>query len=258
MMNSKILSGLTSITFRELSPEKIIDLTVQAGLDGIEWGGDIHVPHGDIKTAREINKMTVDAGLDIIAYGSYFRLGNISSKSPDFQAVLDSAVALQASVIRVWAGDKGSAESDTAYWEKVIDETKNVAKIAAEANIEIAFESHLNSLTDTGESSVKLLKAVNCENVKTYWQPLPELSDEDNLEDIDLILPWLRNVHVFQWLPEDYTRCPLSDGKEKWAKYFNKISNMKKDVYAIFEFVKDDSPEQFLTDAETLKRIINN
>ncbi len=252
-----IKTGLTSISHRQLEPTKIISLAVQANLNGIEWGGDIHVPHGDTKIAREVGKMTTDAGLDIIAYGSYFRLGNISSETPEFKSVLDSAVALQASVIRVWAGDMGSAKADENYWNKVVGETKNIAKLAAQANIEIAFESHLNSLTDTGESSVKLLEEVNCENVKTYWQTIPELSDEENLKDLNLVFPWLKNVHVFQWLPEDYERCSLSDGTVTWQKYFKKIKTMENDVYAILEFVKNDSPNQLLIDADTLNKLIN-
>jgi hypothetical protein len=43
-----IQTGLVSITFRQLSPPAIIDLVRQAGLEGIEWGGDVHVPHGDL------------------------------------------------------------------------------------------------------------------------------------------------------------------------------------------------------------------
>jgi hypothetical protein len=44
-----IRTGLVSVTFRQLSAEEIIKLVVCAGLEGIEWGGDIHVPHGDLK-----------------------------------------------------------------------------------------------------------------------------------------------------------------------------------------------------------------
>ncbi len=38
--------GLCSITFRDLSVEQVIALSVRAELDGIEWGGDYHVHQG--------------------------------------------------------------------------------------------------------------------------------------------------------------------------------------------------------------------
>jgi len=257
MTNSNILSGLTSITFRDLDSKEIIDLAVKAGLNGIEWGGDIHVPHGNTKIASETRKMTVDAGLDVIAYGSYFFLGDSSRKKLNFKKVLDSAVALHAPVIRVWAGKIASASTDENYRNKIIEETKSIAKLAAEANIDIAFESHLNSLTDTGESSVDILKKIDMENVKSYWQPIPSLSDEENLRKLNLIFPWIKNVHVFHWKNDNSTRLALSAGKEKWEKYFDDFSAIKNDAYAIIEFVKNDSPEEFLADAETLKQLIN-
>ena len=42
-----VRAGLCSITFRSLDVATIIDLAVSAGLDGIEWGADVHVPVGD-------------------------------------------------------------------------------------------------------------------------------------------------------------------------------------------------------------------
>jgi 3-dehydroshikimate dehydratase len=60
-------TGLVSITFRRHSPEQIIAWVKQAGLDGIEWGGDIHVPHGNVTRASEVRAMTIDSGLTVAA-----------------------------------------------------------------------------------------------------------------------------------------------------------------------------------------------
>ena len=66
-------TGLLSVTFRSLPFERIIDLTVQAGLDGIEWGGDVHVPPGELKLAERIGQAARGAGLVNFSYGSYWR-----------------------------------------------------------------------------------------------------------------------------------------------------------------------------------------
>ena len=139
------LAGLVSITFRKLTPAEIIALVKQTPLAGIEWGGDIHVPHGDVKRAAEVGRMTRDAGLAVSAYGSYYG----ETDRLVFERVLDSAVALGAPVIRIWAGRKGSAA----------------------AGRQIAFEFHGGSLADTPESCLRLLQAVNHPAVFTYWQP---------------------------------------------------------------------------------------
>ena len=36
-------TGLVSVTFRDKTPEEIISTVKQCGLEGIEWGGDVHV-----------------------------------------------------------------------------------------------------------------------------------------------------------------------------------------------------------------------
>ena len=69
-----LIPGLVSVTFRQLAPREIVQLAAAAGLRGIEWGGDIHVPHGDLQAARAVRDITAAAGLQVLAYGSYFRL----------------------------------------------------------------------------------------------------------------------------------------------------------------------------------------
>ncbi|MDD5482315.1 MAG: hypothetical protein PHP98_01495 [Kiritimatiellae bacterium] len=46
------ISGLTSVTFRKLSCRKVAALVKKAGLAAIEWGGEVHVPHGDIARGK--------------------------------------------------------------------------------------------------------------------------------------------------------------------------------------------------------------
>ncbi len=178
-----IQPGLVSITFRQLTPEEIIDLVSQAGLSGIEWGGDIHIPHGDIERAAEVRKMTQEAGLMVAAYGSYYRLGG--KDSPKFENVLVSAVALETPKIRVWAGEKSSEAADVNYRQKVIDDAKRIADIAAEKGITIVTEWHGNTLMDKLDSALAFLAEVGRDNFKTYWQPLVDRPVETQLSESD-------------------------------------------------------------------------
>ena len=101
--------GLVSVTFRQLSPEGIIDLCASSGLQAIEWG-DVYVPPGDDRVASRVGEMTRRAGLSVAAYGSYYRLA--ASEASPFEEVLASAEAMGAPAIRVWAGNRGSADTD--------------------------------------------------------------------------------------------------------------------------------------------------
>ena len=68
-------TGLVSISFRDKTPEEIIEYSLCSGIDAIEWGGDVHVPHGDIEKAKEVARLTLDAGLSMPEYGSYYIIG---------------------------------------------------------------------------------------------------------------------------------------------------------------------------------------
>ena len=247
-----IHSGLVSVTFRKLSPEEIVSLVSKAGLEAIEWGGDIHVPHGQVDRAKDVRKMTEDAGIKMPSYGSYYSVGH-EEESVSFQAVLDSAVELGVQTIRVWAGKKGSKEADADYRKIIVEDSQRIARLASEAGIGIAYEYHSNTLTDTHESAVRLLKDVAADNVGTYWQPPEKLNLEQCLEGLEAVLPWLVNVHVYNEDDETEELLPLAGGEDRWMRYLKVIASTGREHFAMLEFVRGNSPDAFLEDAKVLK-----
>ncbi len=247
-------TGLVSVTFRKKSPKEIIELVSKAGLNGIEWGGDIHVPHGNVIRAREVYKRTEDSGLKVAVYGSYYRVGSETESISSFQEVLDTALELNAPNIRVWAGNRGSNEADEAWWKKIIDETYRISELAKTAGVTISFEYHGGTLTDTGDAALRLMKAVGGNNVRCNWQPPVGLDFSKRMEGLKQILRWLCNVHVFWWNIQE--RLALEDGISDWKKYMELIRDEKEERYCMIEFVKNDDPNQFLQDASALKKIL--
>ena len=246
-----ILPGLVSITFRKLKAEKIVSLTAEAGLTGIEWGGDIHVPHGDIKTAKTVKQMTLDAGLKVAAYGSYYRFDD----QLVFEDVLETALALGAPLIRIWAGHKGSAHILENERAQIVRKSYEIAHMADEVGVKVAYEYHGNTLTDTLESTVSLLEEVNHPNIYSYWQPLTNHSLKQRLNGIKNIGKWLTNIHVYHW-DESSRRLPLAAGEHLWTQYMELIHRLPEQRYAMIEFVRSDDPDQFLKDAEYLCELL--
>ena len=107
------IPGLVSITFRKLTVEQIIDLCVEAGVKCIEWGGDVHVPPTDPANAARVGKLTAEAGLQVGAYGSYYRCGEADNTST-FEQVVEAAKLLNAPTIRVWAGKTEAFDASSA------------------------------------------------------------------------------------------------------------------------------------------------
>jgi len=247
-MSSMLHSGLVSVTFRKLSVPEIIDLCVQSKLEGIEWGGDIHVPAGDMQHAKETNRLTLENGLKVAAYGSYYRLG---TQAAPFESVLETAQALGAPTIRVWAGIMDSQDASEAYWENVIREGQQIADMAAAAGISISYEFHPQTLTNTAESTLRLLQMIQRENIYSYWQPAVGADEEANSWSLAKLLPHLGNIHVFHWFPK-YERHPLSTGADDWANYLSILRASQTERFLMMEFVENDSIESFVRDARTL------
>lgn len=245
-------SGLVSVTFRKLPVAEIIQLVAATGLDGIEWGGDHHVPHGKLKIAQETFQQTTDAGLKVAAYGSYYRFDG----TLEFESVLATAVELKAPVIRVWAGTKGSQDTTTAERDYIVDKARAIGDLAATANIKVAFEYHGKTLTDQVDSTVSLLTEIDHPNIYTYWQPLDSHTYSEQMRGLLAVKPWLVNIHVYHWTYNGH-RLPLLAGTRQWTEFIRFLKTESLDPYLLLEFVRNDNTEQFKIDAQNLKKLMS-
>ncbi|MDR2178075.1 MAG: sugar phosphate isomerase/epimerase [Treponema sp.] len=246
------MTGVTSVTFRKFSPEKIISLAKNAGLRGIEWGGDVHVPpvdgnSGENSFAAAVRDMTTSAELTVLSYGSYHKL----CAGLDFAPVLAAARTLGAPLIRVWAGTAASAAADDEYYRKAAKELRDICLSAADAGIKIGLEYHRGTLTDTAASAKKLVLLTGQKNLRLYWQPNPDIPADEHYREIALLLPWISYVHVFFW-EKGNIRRPLADGEAVWKEYIRLLGHGKN---YIMEFVQDDREDNFLADARVLARL---
>lgn len=251
--------GLVSVTFRELSVEEIINVAKNAGLECIEWGADVHVLPGDIEKALKVAKLMKENGLETVSYGSYYRVG----QSKDFETIIETAIALETKNIRIWAGVKDSEEVSCEQRKQLVDEIKSITSLASKKGLTVSFEYHGWTLTNTQESTVKLLEEVNMDEIFTYWQPLAGISHEENLNNLKQLnrLGKLKNIHAYHWVnnvkPYNWVntvRLPLIEGKEVWQEYIDLGRETAESI--LLEFVKDDSIDQFYEDAKILKEMM--
>jgi len=251
-----IRPGLVSISFRQLAPHAVIEQCVRAGLDGIEWGGDVHVPHGDIACAREVARQCADAGLAIAAYGSYYRAGSSELAGLPFSTVLETARALGAPLMRIWAGTSSTAQTDDAQRRHVIDDCRRICQMAGDAGMRIAFEFHDGTLADSAEATRDLLRTVDHPACATFWQPPHGLPTDDAAAGLRLLLPWLSNLHVFHWWPDAGRRLPLADGAKRWRQFFVVLAGDPRDHWASLEFLPNDDPGLLPQEAQTLRQLL--
>ncbi|MCZ2404596.1 sugar phosphate isomerase/epimerase [Paenarthrobacter sp. Z7-10] len=240
--------GVCSVTLRADSIEQVVEASAAAGLAGIEWGTDVHLR--DTVDAVRAARATVSAGLRVLSLGSYYRVGSAA----DFDAVLAIARAAAAPRIRVWAGDMGSAQSGPDIWSAVVADARRIGRLAAVHEMDLAFEYHGGTLTDSAESTLELLERVGCANIGTYWQPPVGMPDQEALVSLHKILAHVIGVHAFSWWPET-ERLPLSGRSQLWHEASGALRSTGRNLDVLLEFVADDSPAQLLRDAAYLRRL---
>jgi sugar phosphate isomerase/epimerase len=253
-----IRTGLCSVTLRALPADEVIRVTAAAGLAGIEWGADVHVSPGDLGTAASVRADTRAAGLHVTSYGSYYRAGH--DDAADFGAVLDTARALGAPRIRVWAGATASADATPAERAAVVAAARDAVDRAAAAGIQVAFEFHGGTLTDDAGSARELLEAVDAAaggraRVATYWQPPEGMPDEEALAGLRRLLGRVPAVHVFSWWPGNERRR-LADRASLWRAAFGRLLEQGEPLDALLEFVPGDDPGVVAAEAQTLSQLL--
>lgn len=250
--------GLVSISFRALSPRDLISACAKSQLEAIEWGADVHAPPDNLENARQVGQMTRDAGLEVAAYGSYWRC----DETP-FEPILEAALAMCAPLIRVWAGKVDARESTRAGWTQTSQRLAAATALAREANVQVATEFHGGTLTSSGASARRLMQSSEQTQLSTLWQPLRcgpdfEAQIEENVAELHCVAPCLSNVHVYEWADDaegKRQRLPLSQSAG-WPRYVEELRQIGGSRWLLLEFVPNDDPAILAREAAALRGFI--
>ena len=246
------ITGLVSISFRGLTTDEILGYVREAGLDAIEWGGDVHAPAGNIDVAEKAGEITRASGLMLPEYGSYYRLGVSGEEALD-EAVA-SAKALGTDTVRIWAYNKGSDQVSTEEYASVVADAKRICKKYPE--IIFCTECHNHTLTDDCDKHLKFLQDIGTENFKTFWQPNQLKSFAYNQRSAEMLAPYTKAIQVFSW--EGDRKLPLIAHREKWVAYLKTFASQSeaRDVYLMLEFMHDNRIESLSETAKQLREIL--
>jgi 3-dehydroshikimate dehydratase len=257
-----IVPGLCSVTFRRLIPDEVIDAAVRAGVDGIEWGADVHAPPGGGAAIAALAARTRDAGLEVVSYGSYLGMAP-STGEDDVDAVLDTAEQLGAPMVRMWTELGVTADGPDAERERVTERTAALAQQIVARGLLPTLEFHPGTLTATAQSANELLDAVGQPTLRTHWQPDPSLAPEIALGELTQVTAHLAHLHVFAWGRTGIDdRRPLADGAPLWVPAVELADREGAPLpghrYALCEYVRHDDPEQFVADVRDLRSWIDD
>ncbi|MNI22991.1 3-dehydroshikimate dehydratase [compost metagenome] len=148
----------------------------------------------------------------------------------------------------------GSAEADAQLRNQIVEDAKRIAEKAQLHGIKIDLEFHGGTLTDTVDSTQRLLEEIDSTHVRSYWQSPHDQTVDERVAGMRQILPWVANVHVFHWI--ERVQQPLMNGRADWSIYLDVLREAGVHRAVMLEFVRDSDPQQFLQDAEVLKQLL--
>jgi 3-dehydroshikimate dehydratase len=189
-------------------------LAASAGLEGLEVTA--RPPHLDPEAPREAlraaGRAVRDAGVAVVAYGSYLGRPDAHGEAAA-QREVAAAEALGAPLLRAWADCvPGAAEGGFAT---VVATLRAACDAAARHGIDVVVERHLGSFADTPERIDRLFAAVGRENLALNYQVLdllPQRLAAAQPEDARRLVPRARYFHLKNTRPAADGLGPMPPG----------------------------------------------
>jgi sugar phosphate isomerase/epimerase len=168
-----VKTALFTKIFAERDVDEAIDLAAEIGYDGVEpMGRDPHLgPDTSPERAAEIGDRVDERGLDIPCIatytGGYVTVSEAEREAElaDLEKFLRLADALDCDLLRHGAGGPPVHEATEEDFEMAATWMRRAADLAAEYDKTLAMEIHAHRLTETADSTLKLLEMVDRENV---------------------------------------------------------------------------------------------
>ncbi len=249
--NTCFKKGVVSVSFRDKTPEEIVESAAESGLQCIEWGSDVHVPFNNLENAREVFEKTAQKGLFVSSYGTYFGIDRDGLS--ELNCYMETAKALHTNKMRIWPPGKPSKKIIAdGEWKSYVKKTSRLAQVAEKSGIVLMLECHPFTLTDDYNAALEFFEAVNQPNLRLCWQPNQYKSLDYNLKSIKKLKRYIENVHVFNW--DKTQRYPLEDGIETWKSYLKEIEASPHCL--LLEFMHDDKFSSLPQTAAALDEII--
>ena len=179
------------------TPEDCVRVAKELGMDGIDW-----VTTYD-RDARELRKLSDDAGLPVVAHTFFLRKDDMPQLESVAARHLDDAVTLGAPVVMIPPSphpDVTTVEECRQLWIGIL---KKVAPLAAERNLKFSVENFPNPISAVVTSDDFYALKAEVPNLKLTFDNGNAASGEDQIESLRRCFKDIVHVHFKDWTRSD-------------------------------------------------------
>lgn len=249
----------TESLFR-LSLQSAIDLAGDLGFSAIEVA--CKAPHFDLATARRnpegIFQAIEHAGLDVAALSLYSNFTEPLQLAKQIEAAefyVRLAPMFKTRTVKLTPGPPASASATSQHWGNLHRAIDQLAPVAEQLGVRLAFETHMRQLTDSLVGTRRLLQMVSSNAVGLTVDFSNLAFAGENMEDvIDALSSRMYHVHVKNGrIDEDGTWrfLSLNEGLTDYLPIFVRLRRLGYEGYLSLECLGPDAREN---PAATLKR----
>ena len=241
--------GLVSISFRQHTPEEILEEMKRVNLSCIEWGSDVHAPCTDMEGLYKLAALQKKYGICCSSYGTYFRLGETPIE--ELENYIHAAKILETNILRLWCGNKIGTDMTDKERNEFLSICRQAATIAELNGVRLCMECHKNTFTENPEDAVWLMEKIKSSHFRMYWQPFQWQTVDQNIENAKKIAPYTEHIHVFNW--KKTQMLPLAEAVDEWRAFLAQFSSPRT---LLLEFMPKGSINELKSETNALKFIV--
>lgn len=216
--------AISTLACNGWSLDESLDVCVKNNIEAIEIRMDLHdwskstLSDNDFK---EINHTIKEQGILVSNLGTSIVISDYNTEAlQELERCSQIATIFKCKGLRIMLGNFYVLRSEPRKHlnrSGIVNWLKEASKIAQQYDTEIWIETH-NEFA-TGKELNKLLKEVDCENIKIVWDIMHPLEADEALSDsFNFIKPYLAHVHIKDGKPwpnpdmENYQYTRIGEG----------------------------------------------
>lgn len=244
------------------SPGEIVAAAAVAGLEAIEWSSESY-SSGDGTEAWGILMTTLRAGLTVASYSALYRAGAGPDSLQRFRSALDSASALHAPNMRIFAGTSAADLSDPARRATLVQELSRLGDEAGLRGITLCLSFGRHTGVQDYPAALALVSELAHPFVRLAWEALPGVQASAASASLEAVGASTALV-VARRLGRDGAAGSLADDPGEWrrrlAAYRDSEPDPKMGRFVLIGAVGDASglgeDASLASDAALLREII--
>lgn len=201
----------------KLDAIQAMELFASIGHDGIEFrcavDGQMNPEAYDSHWGGQVFEKAQALGIEVACLTPYYKnYVDPALRASEIQGmckIIDIAAELKCPRVRSYGGVMPTDAFDyQTTWDRTVSGIRQAADYAAPKGIDICIETHIGSLTLTAADTVRMVRAVDRENVGILFDYawVHYAGQETAEEAVELCAPYIRHCHVKDWTYEEGDR----------------------------------------------------